>query len=315
MQGYSRGNSKHKNPGLCWKLLVAIVIMTVASLFALNASRPGQSVVGCAEGCAAPVKRLAGPLRIVTLNMLHGFPLFKNLPLRLDLIAAELQHLDADIVLLQETPWTVRTGYGAEYLAKQLGYNYLYYRANGNHALIFFEEGEAILSRFALEDPIFTELEPRVGWFESRVSLGATAITPWGEVTVFVTHLTDKDPVVRAGQVDSLRQFVEMHKGEITLAAGDFNSDEASPAIAELARLWSDTYRMRHPAEPGLTCCIDNLTNGPSEPLEERIDYIFMLPGGGKLVDSERVFDQPFPVAGGWQWASDHIGLMAEIEP
>lgn len=247
--------------------------------------------------------------------MLHGFPLFKNLPLRLDLIAAELQRLDADVILLQETPWTVRTGYGAEYLAKQLGYNYLYYRANGNHALIFFEEGEAILSRFPLKDPIFIELKPRIGWFESRVSLGATALTPWGGLTVFVTHLTDKNPVMRAGQADSLRQFVEMNKSAVTLVGGDFNSKDTSPAIAELARLWSDTYNARHPAEAGLTCCIDNLTNGSSEPLEERIDYIFLLPGGGKLVESKKVFDQPYPIAGGWQWASDHIGLMVEIEP
>ena len=315
MQGFSRGISKHKVPGLFWKLLIALGVVTVAALFALNASRPGQSVVGCAESCAAAIERRAGPLRIVSLNMLHGFPLFKNLTLRLDLIVAELKRLDADVVLLQETPWTVRTGYAAEYLAMQLGYNYLYYRANGNHALIFFEEGEAILSRFPLEDPIFVELKPRMGWFESRVSLGATTLTPWGGVTVFVNHLTDKDPEVRAGQVESLRQFVDMHKGEITLVAGDFNSKDTSPAIAELARLWSDTYRVRHPTEAGLTCCIDSLTNGPSEPLEERIDYIFMLQGGGKLVDSERIFDQPFPVADGWQWASDHIGLMIEIEP
>jgi endonuclease/exonuclease/phosphatase family metal-dependent hydrolase len=315
LQGYSRGNSKHKIPGIFWKLLVAIVIVAVATLFALSASGPGQSVVGCAEGCAAPVERRAGPLRIVSLNMLHGFPLFKNLALRLDLIAAELKRMDADIVLLQETPWTVRTGYGAEYLAKQLGYNYLYYRANGDHALIFFEEGEAILSRFPLKDPIFIELKPRVGWFESRVSLGTTTITAWGGVTVFVTHLTDKDPVVRAGQMESLSNFVEKNKGEITLVAGDFNSDETSPAIAELAHLWLDTYRISHPADPGLTCCIDNLANGPNEPLEERIDYIFLLPGGGKLVDFESVFDQPFPVASGWQWASDHTGLVAEIEP
>ncbi|HEX9092074.1 MAG TPA: endonuclease/exonuclease/phosphatase family protein [Anaerolineales bacterium] len=291
------------------------MIVTAVSLFVLNASRAGRSMVGCAEGCAARRERRTGPLRIVSLNILHGFPLFKNLPLRLDLIAAELQRLDADIVLLQETPWTVRIGYGAEYLAKQLGYNYLYYRANGNHALIFFEEGEAILSRFPLKAPILIELKPCVGWFESRVSFGATALMLWGEVTSFVTHLTDKNPVVRVGQAESLRQFVEMHKGAITLVAGDFNSDEASPAISELARRWSDTYRMRHPTEAGLTCCIDNLTRGPDEPLEKRIDYIFMLPGSGKLVDSKRVFDQPFPVPGGWQWASDHTGLMVEIEP
>jgi hypothetical protein len=70
-------------------------------------------------------------------------------------IAAEIHRLDADVVLLQETPWT---------------------RA----------------SRFPLEDPLFAVLQPRVGFFESRVALGATAATPWGAATFFVAHLIDK---------------------------------------------------------------------------------------------------------------------------
>jgi len=307
-----------KQTYLNWKLLLLFLFLSLLIIFVLNVSKPGQAAEGCPTGCATEVERRAGPLRVLSLNMLHGFPGFKDLPLRLDLIAGEIRHLDADVVLLQETPWARARGNGAKYLAGQLGYNYLYYRANGNRHLIFFEEGESVLSRFPLEDPVFTVLQPKAGFFENRVVLGATAATPQGKVTFFVTHLTDKDPQVNRGQAVSLRSFVEGYSGGLTVIAGDFNAQENSPQIVELASHWTDAYRVIYPDDPGLTCCIDDLTASPGEPLEKRIDYIFlvnMTGESGKITSAQHVFYQPFPVGGGWQWASDHTGLMVEIGP
>jgi len=161
-----------------WKFLLPFGALTLLVAFLLEASEPGRAVEGCPQLCAVQVRRQAGPLRVLSLNMLHGHPDFTDLPLRLDLIATEIRRLDADVVLLQETPWTRTTGNGAKYLAHQLGYNYLYYRANGNHRLILFEEGEAILSRFPLKSPQFAVLRPRLSFFESRVALSASAATP-----------------------------------------------------------------------------------------------------------------------------------------
>jgi endonuclease/exonuclease/phosphatase family metal-dependent hydrolase len=247
--------------------------------------------------------------------MLHGFPKFVNLTKRTDLIAAEIKRLDADVVVLQEVPWTRATGNVAEVIAKLLGYNYLYYRANGNRNLIFFEEGEAILSRYALKDVVFTTLAPHAGWFERRVAFGATAITPWGEVMFFVVHLTDKKPQVNEGQTEALRNFVEQHSKGMAVVAGDFNARAYLPQIRELAMVWIDAYRFVHPNDEGLTCCIDDLMAIPGEPLEERIDYIFLVHMEGKLVSAEHTFYQPFVSGDGWQWASDHTGLLVEIAP
>jgi endonuclease/exonuclease/phosphatase family metal-dependent hydrolase len=250
--------------------------------------------------------------------MLHGFPDFKDLPQRLDLIAAEIRRLDVDVVLLQETPWTTATGYGAAVLARQVGYNHLYYRANGNHRLIFFEEGEAILSRFPLKDPVFAVLQPRAGFFESRVVLGATAVTTWGEIAFFTTHLTDKDPQVNLRQAEALRGFVEAHTRGLAVVAGDFNALEDSFQISALAGRWIDAYRAVQPTDEGLTCCIDDLAAGPGEPLEERIDYLFLVSKtgeSGQVASARRIIERPFPNGRGWQWASDHIGLLVEIEP
>ncbi|MGW8225633.1 MAG: endonuclease/exonuclease/phosphatase family protein [Anaerolineales bacterium] len=301
-----------------WVFLLLVVFFCLLAAFLWNVSQPGKTVEGCPKGCAREVERHPGPLRVVSLNMLHGYPDFENLSLRLDLIASEIHRLDADVVLLQETPWTRMRGNAAEYLARKLGYNYLYFRANGNHRLIFFEEGEAILSRFRLEDPHFTVLPPRAGLLENRITLGANALTPMGDVTFFVTHLTDKDPQDNFNQVESLRDFVEGNVKGLTVIAGDFNAQEDTQQITELAGNWTDAYRNAHPNDPGLTCCIDDLASGPGEPLEKRIDYIFLVSGKEKnegIISVQQVFDRPFPAGNGWQWASDHTGLLVELEP
>ena len=296
-------------------LLLLVIILALLTLYVLNASRPGQAAEGCPDGCATVAEHTAGPVRVLSLNMLHGFPRFKDLQLRLDLIAAGIKRVDPDAVLLQEVPWTVRTGNGAEYLAQKLGYNYLYYRASGNKSMIFFEEGEAILSRYPLKDAEYTELPPGMGFFEHRVALGSTVDTPWGEVRLFVTHLTNKDPLVGAGQAESLKRFVELYTQGIAVVAGDFNAREDSPQIIELARVWTDAYRAAHPDDGGLTCCIDDLVTGPEEPLEKRIDYIFLVNQNQTIKNTRLVFDQPMLIGDGWQWVSDHIGLMVEFEP
>ena len=299
-----------------WKYLLPVVLLVLLVAFLLNVSKPGRGVEGCPRGCATAAERQDGPLRVLSLNMLHGFPKFENLQTRLDLIASEIQRLDADVVLLQETPWARETGSGAEYLAGQLGYNYLYFRANGNRHLIFFEEGETILSRFPLKDPVFAVLQPKPGFFENRVVLGATAATPWGAIAFFDTHLSGRTSDVGQGQVESLKEFVEGHADGPAVVAGDFNAREDSPQIVNLSKNWVDTYRSLHPGDPGLTCCNDELTAGPGDRFRDRLDYIFLVPwAGSNLISARRVFDQPFPTQRGWQWASDHAGLFVEIEP
>jgi endonuclease/exonuclease/phosphatase family metal-dependent hydrolase len=303
-----------------WLLGLLLLLAVLATLYVFNASIPGSAVEGCPQGCATAPERGAGPLRVVDLNMLHGFPDFKNLPLRIDLITAEIRRLDADVVLLQEVPWTRTTGNGAQLLAQQLGYNYLYYRAEGNRRLINFETGQAILSRFPLKEVVFSVLPPQAGFFESRVALGATAVTPWGDVTLFSAHLTNKDsdPQINRGQAESLKSFVDAHTSGLSVVGGDFNAQEGEPQMLDLAAGWTDAYRAVHPNDAGLTCCIDDLTAASGEPLEERIDYIFLVNKtgrSGQIVSAQHAFYQPFEVSSGWQWATDHTGLLVELDP
>jgi endonuclease/exonuclease/phosphatase family metal-dependent hydrolase len=292
------------------------LLLGLATIFAINASRPGTRVEGCPQGCATASRRRAGALRVMSLNMLHGYPRFAHLSARLDGIAGEIRRLDPDIVCLQEVPWTRRLGNGAQYLAERTGLNYLYLRANGNRRLIFFEEGEAVLSRYPLHSPTFMELQPQAGFFEHRVVLHAMASTPSGDVGVFVTHLTHGDDDVNRQQATSLLRFVGAGRGP-AIVAGDFNATEDSPQIQSITAQWIDTFRAATPEADGSTCCIDDLTMGRDERPAVRIDYVFLVPrpdGGVTVLSAQRVFDQPFAVPGGWLWASDHVGLLVTIE-
>ncbi|MBN1657460.1 MAG: endonuclease/exonuclease/phosphatase family protein, partial [Anaerolineae bacterium] len=247
---------------------------------------------------------------------LHGFPKLEGLAQRLDLIAAEIRDSDADIVCLQEVPWTPAVGNGAEYLAARTNLNYLYGRANGNRRAILFEEGEAILSRYPLRDAALVELEPRAGFFEHRVVLHATAETGWGDVGVFVTHLTAGDAEINRRQAAALQAFVEATATGPAIVAGDLNAKEETPQIEALAQAWVDSYRFANPGDAGPTCCVDDLGD-ETEALEKRIDYLFLVPGASEgvcVASSVRVMDRAVQVADRWLWASDHAGLLTTIE-
>lgn len=283
--------------------------------FLLNASRAGTKVEGCLEGCAAGAAGSDGPLRILSLNMLHGYPGFEHLGRRLALIEGELERLDPDLILLQEVPWTPEMGNAAQQLAASLRMNFAYLRANGNRRLIRFEEGEAILSRFPLREPRHTELRPRAGFFEHRVVLSATAETPWGDLQLFATHLTNGRAEVNNGQIESLRAFVRSVASGPAIVAGDFNAQDDSPGIRILSKDWMDLARGPD-GEVSPTCCIDDLAVASQARLNRRIDYIFAVPTGNRTIaslETRPAFSKPFGQTEGWLWASDHTGLLATV--
>jgi endonuclease/exonuclease/phosphatase family metal-dependent hydrolase len=292
--------------------LAALGFLVVGAAWVLHASRPGRRVEGCPQGCASPETRTEGPLRVLSFNILHDFPRFRHLETRLAHIAAAVRELDPDVICLQEVPW--RWGNAAQRLAEELGLNYVYVRANGNRWAILFEEGEAILSRYPLQRADFLELAPQAGFFQRRMALRATVDTPWGPLRIFATHLTHDNPAANRGQAASLAAFVA-HSGEgPAVVAGDFNAVEESPQIQALG--WVDTYRQAHPYDPGYTCCVDNLGGEPDQAFTQRIDFVFLVTdeGQARVLSSRRVLDEPFRTAGGWLWASDHAGVLSEIQ-
>jgi endonuclease/exonuclease/phosphatase family metal-dependent hydrolase len=295
--------------------LAALLVLAVLT-FLLNVSLPGRRVQGCLQGCADRDESPGASLRILSLNVLHGHPDFERLPERLSFIAAEIERLGIDIALLQDVPWTPELKSGAAYLADRTVMNSAYLRANGNRWLIRFEEGEVVLSRYPLVFVEHSELKPAVGFFENRVVLHAVALAPSGELDLYVTHLTNGAAQVNQEQANALLEYVSRTAQHTALVAGDFNALEDSPQIRTLSQVWGDAYRTVHPELPGYTCCIDDLFAQHAE-LSRRIDYVFIVP---KTVEALKVsqvrviFDQPERFEGGWLWASDHAGVLVEIE-
>ena len=308
---------KRSIPPANYRLLLLLVVSAALIVWLSQVSLPGQRLEGCPDGCAQESGQDDGLIRILSLNMLHGFPGFEDLDVRVSSIINRIKQLDADIVLLQEVPRGLRSGNVPVQLAEGLSMNYLYYRANGNRSAILFEEGELILSRLPLRNGGFYELRPAAGAFEHRTVLHAEVDSPGGSLKVFVTHLTSGDPVINRQQTESLLDYVKTSSNLPKIIAGDFNASESSPQIMTLAQEWVDAYRLFNPDDQGFTCCLDDLKSEPAEPFEKRIDYIF-LAGSEQaeltLLDAQRVFDQPERTSNGWQWASDHAGVMVTIQ-
>ena len=294
--------------------LIGIVILS--GIFLKNIFMPGVQAIGCPQGRATDGGGNGRFLRILSLNMLHGYPDYQYLPQRVDLIASEIRRLDADIVLLQEVPFVKNQNDVVSFLAEQTGMNHVYFRANGNLKWVEFEEGELILSRFPLHDIHFAELLPQAALFEHRVVLHAVAETTQGAIDLYVTHLTNGEAAINKAQTDALLKYVEETAIHTAVISGDFNATEETPQIQTLKSQWIDSYRIVHPNDSGLTCCVDQLLNGDPASFSERIDYLFISPSDTDVIvhDAQLVLERPFPTPDGSLWASDHIGLLVTLE-
>jgi endonuclease/exonuclease/phosphatase family metal-dependent hydrolase len=297
--------------------LIGIPLILLAAIWVLNTSKAGKHPDGCFQDCSVR-NNYDDDLRVLSLNVLHDYPRFRYLPERLELIAKEIKRRDIDIVCLQEVPWTWKMGSVADMIAQQTGMNHAYLRANGNRWAILFEEGSAILSHYPLENVSFVELSPQSSFFEHRIALHATAVTPQGKVGVFVTHLTNGDPGINYEQVLTLKQFVERSTEPLKIVAGDFNAIPESPQMKILNQGWADGYRLANPSAEDLTCCIEDLTAPAGDKLEKRIDYIFLVSEDTShthVSKASLVFAQAYETADGFLWASDHAGLVIDVQP
>lgn len=303
------------------KIIIGMVVVgSISALvvfWVLSASRIGP-IESCLTACSQYPSEGADIFSVLNLNVLHGFPEFEHLSDRLEIIATQLAQTDPDFVTLQEVPWTWKTGSAAKYLAEKLGMNYVYLPANGNRKAIFFSEGEAVLSKYPLKNVEFMELKPRAGFFEHRVALKVTAIIPRGEIHLISTHLTNGDPEICQKQTLDLYQMVSSLDGSPVIVAGDFNAEEDSIQIKYLNDNWVDTFRQLNPHDPGLTCCVDVLSDPNIDTqLEKRIDFLFLVSEdipNTRVLESKRVFTHPYSIEKGQLWASDHIGIISTFE-
>jgi endonuclease/exonuclease/phosphatase family metal-dependent hydrolase len=182
----------------------------------------------------APTSRL----RLVDLNVLHGYPEFAHQAERRERLLRALRALDADILVLQEV-WSA-TGYGdlGRWLADELGMDLAYARANGSRRWIGFEEGSAVLSRRPILSARRWVLSPRKPPWETRIALAVEVEVREGEIwTVVGVHLARDEGDVRRADVrrgQALDLARRLPEGRFLVVAGDFNDASSESVLKPL---------------------------------------------------------------------------------
>jgi endonuclease/exonuclease/phosphatase family metal-dependent hydrolase len=261
-------------------------------------------------------------LRCLTLNLWGAEP---PLAARMAIIAQGLRELAPQVVALQE----VREVPGelanqAESLAQAAGYDHVFAAATPVGGG---QEGLAILARDGIVESGAIEL-PHARPDERRILLSARIRHGEASVWVHTTHLNYRltHGKEREDQVQTVAGVITGRPTETPqILMGDFNARPESDEIRWLRgqvtlggrrTYFQDAWDRLHPGEPGWTWARANPYTAKLAFLEpdRRIDYIFVSPmrgnGRGTVHACEMVFCEPV----GQVFASDHFGLLAEVQ-
>ena len=252
-----------------------------------------------AEGC--------GVLTVLSANLWHDWPRFRDLEKRLESFAALIESERADLILLQEVA-RIPSLKADEWLAGRLQMAYVYSRANGSRK-IGFEEGLGVLSRFPLKRlPHVRQMGRTCNPFSRRLALGVEVDTPCGEIMAFSTHLA----LLRKQNAHQLRELQgwvdQITSGRSAIIAGDFNAPEHTHQIQHVRSTWLDTFREIHQHGHAATHEIRWPWGGAF--LSHRLDYIFLQPGQPlwQVVDVKHLDAPDGP-------HSDHRAVLARFSP
>ena len=225
---------------------VALVLglLAVASSPAFTRTLAGQAPAEPrVAGATSSTDPASAPdrLRILQLNAYHGYPdpegrlLVRESPsdrvIRSDRLAAEIQRLQPDVLVLQEAWCTIGEGCLADRLARDLGLHAVYARANGSLRWLGFEEGAAILSRFPIADPRVWPLGPHRDAFERRIALTARIDHPGLSFELVGAHLANGDTDLAATQAAGLLERLRGPERPVVVA-GDLNLPGDHAAVA-----------------------------------------------------------------------------------
>ncbi len=304
----------------------------------LHQAREGDSApAGARSGRPAERPRPPACIRVVTLNLLHGAPIpgFRHardsLERRLEWTAEQLTAEDPDVVLLQEASVGDRLGNTAAALARRLGMDFVYARANPAWLLrpfglrplapaLAFEEGPAVLSRLPIVERKVHRLSSVArSMVERRIALEAILEGPLGAFSVFSVHLSAGSAAGRRSQIRALVRAVQSRThARPVIVGGDFNAEEHSHEIRALTEIqgWIDSFRQLHEEEEGHTWGQDlaeaTATAG------SRIDFLFAVAARNERWEpshSRLILNRSFPDReGGVLWASDHYGVLTDFE-
>jgi endonuclease/exonuclease/phosphatase family metal-dependent hydrolase len=271
-------------------------------------------------------------IRVVTLNLLHGAPMpgrrhpRVSLATRLAWTADRLAEDHPDVVLLQEASASASHENTAVFLARKLGMELVYARANpspffrlAGMGRLSFEEGPAVLSRLPIVAHRVHRLSSVLSLFERRLALEAVLQGCEGRFKVFSVHLSARSAADRRRQIVQLVREVEAAPhAHPMIVGGDFNAEEHSHEIRLLTEVkgWIDSFRHLNREIAGHTW--GQALTAATTTAGSRIDFLFSVPSRGERWEpchSRLILDRSFPERrDGVLWASDHYGVLSEFE-
>lgn len=250
-----------------------------------------------------------GALRIVTINTGKGDGAYRQ---RLNVLAGQLNELDADVIACQESFSCPELGLDtAAFLAEALGMERFWSPARQKPRLVegecvMSESGMAVLSRKPLlsgttlvlpQDPADGDRVAQI----ARLSHEGRAVTL---ANVHLTHLRDADDLRRAQLLEVTGACRDLGGAAATIICGDFNTTLHGPVLRPMEATILDAWEAGGgPASRGTLGRLG--VDGPC------VDHVLALRTGGLSFSGSRlVLHEPGP---GGLFASDHFGVQTDL--
>jgi endonuclease/exonuclease/phosphatase family metal-dependent hydrolase len=244
-------------------------------------------------------------LTVVTFNLHHDR---EDWPERRRVIQRALEDLQPDVIALQEVIQKPHVRNQAAWLARKLGYEYLFVSTDPPGR--FKRYGNALLTR----RPVLARHEHLLVPLSDYRTVGHLRIDVDGqEVNLYATHLNERSDDagkrIRSEQIADLLGFVASTSGNAPVViAGDFNAQVDAGDLSGLRQRYGDSYGSVHVNNE--LAQVSTLNRHYFD-APRRIDHIFFQQDRLVAREARLLFDQPYAEG---RWASDHYGVWTRLQ-
>ncbi len=256
-------------------------------------------------GAAQAAEPAAAGMSVVTFNLHHDR---EDWPERRRVIQRELERLQPDVIALQEVIQRPHVRNQAAWLARKLGYEYLFVSTDPPGR--FKRYGNALLTR----RPVLARNEHLLVPLTDYRTVGHLRIDVDGQaVNVYATHLNERSDDtgkrIRGEQIADLLAFVARTSDDLPVViAGDFNAQVDAGDLSPLRQRFGDSYGSVHVNNE--LAQVSTLNRHYFD-APRRIDHVFFQQDQLIAREAGLLFDQPYAEG---RWASDHYGVWTRLQ-